>query len=157
MPAPGSQPPRVFTPPSASRAPAQPSDRRKPKLSGVEKLRDWNAEDLIACADAMGSRLQAVPVAQVRKFLGAVTRIAAGLQAQDDTGSLRDRVLLLKPRLAYVAARADADARGELRVRALFEDVSELADRVYEAEDFRRLHEYVQGVVAYHRFHGGRE
>jgi CRISPR-associated protein Csm2 len=102
----------------------------------------------------MGQLLQSVAMSQVRKFLGAVSRIA---QSLDDESHLRDRVLLLKPRLAYVAARADEQSRGAKPVHALFEDVSLMIDRTHDPEDFRRLHDYVQGVVAYHRFYGGRD
>lgn len=149
--------PRAGPPPWKDRRPSQGSERRRPRLEGVAKLRDWQAEDIVACAEAMGKLLKPVAVAQVRKFLGAVTRIDASLLRESEEGSLRDRVLLLKPRLAYVAARADANLRVDACVRNLFDDVVLLIDRVYESEDFRRLHEYVQGVIAYHRFYGGRE
>lgn len=142
-------------PPRAAPQPA----RCKPALGGVGELRAWPAKDLNACAEAMGKLLCPIPVSQVRKFLGAVSRIAVELQAGDEgdaADGLRDRVLLLKPRLAYVAARANPKPQPPT-VRALFEDVSEMVDRVFLPADFRRLHDYVQGVVAYQRFHGGHE
>lgn len=140
------------------RAASQPA-RRKPDLDGVRELHAWPAQDLNACAEAMGRLLRPIAVSQVRKFLGAVSRIAVELQAGDEgeaADGLRDRVLLLKPRLAYVAARANPEPQPPT-VRALFEDVSEMVERVFTPPDFRRLHDYLQGVVAYQRFRGGHE
>ncbi len=58
-------------------------------------------------------------------------------------------IVLLKPKLAYAAARQRA-------VKPLSDIMSAAIDRVYSKEDFDRLVQLVESIIAYHKGEGGR-
>ncbi|MDF5722100.1 MAG: type III-A CRISPR-associated protein Csm2 [Rhizonema sp. PD37] len=58
-------------------------------------------------------------------------------------------VVLLKPKLAYAAARQKA-------AKPLGDVMSAAIDKVYSKEDFERLVQFIESIIAYHKAEGGR-
>jgi CRISPR-associated protein Csm2 len=58
------------------------------------------------------------------------------------------KILLLKPRMAYTAGR-------KKELKDFYRDVVKFVDRMEFVSDFNRFYDYVEAVLAYHRYHGG--
>ena len=85
---------------------------------------------------------------QIRKFLDAVNAIKSrGAQEKD---YYKNQCILLKPKLAYATVRQD-------QVRPLMTVLEPCIDKVHSEEDFMHFHRFVEAIVAYHRYHGGRD
>jgi CRISPR-associated protein Csm2 len=56
--------------------------------------------------------------------------------------------VLLKPKLAYAAARQRA-------VKPLSDVMSVAIDKVYDLKDFERLVQMIESIIAYHKAAGG--
>ena len=57
---------------------------------------------------------------------------------------------MLKPKLAYAAGRQD-------EVKPLMTVLDPCMDRVRSRDDFDRFAKFVESIVAYHKYHGGRD
>lgn len=115
-------------------------------------LKELPADKLIAIADKMGKHLKDLDLktTQIRRFLDGVRRI----DVQSDKGKnfSPDLVILLKPKLAYAAGR---DMKRIKPLMDVLEPAITAGAKTYE--DFKRLIALVEGIIAYHRFHGGRD
>lgn len=123
--------------------------------NSLRKLREWDAEDLVNRADEIGDELSGgMTTSKIRNFLDEVNRLDAELKGKESDFD-SSRVILLKPQLAYAAGRERGNERKVLK------DFAELfqaaIDRVHGIEDFRRFVQFTRAVVAYHRYHGGKE
>ncbi|MGI2903295.1 type III-A CRISPR-associated protein Csm2 [Tolypothrix sp. VBCCA 56010] len=58
-------------------------------------------------------------------------------------------IVLLKPKLAYAAARQRA-------AKPLSDVISDAIDKVYSKEDFERLVQLIESIIAYHKAEGGK-
>lgn len=117
----------------------------------LESLKDYRIRDLVKHAEEFGPYLkqQRLETNQVRKFLDAVNRIKANLAEKGDFSGQIDEVILLKPKLAYAAARQRA-------AKPLAEVMSLAIDKVYSKEDFERLVQLIESIIAYHKAEGGK-
>lgn len=120
----------------------------------IQKLNTFETypiRDLVKHAEQFGSylRSQRLETNQVRKFLDAINRIKADLASKDNFAQIEAEVVLLKPKLAYAAARQKA-------AKPLSEVMSTAIDKVYSLEDFRRLVQFIESIIAYHKAAGGR-
>ena len=61
------------------------------------------------------------------------------------------RILMLKPQLAYAKKRQPRE------VTPLFEVINPLLDLIKDVADYESLCDFVQAVVAYHKYCGGRD
>ncbi|MEH2317185.1 type III-A CRISPR-associated protein Csm2 [Nostoc sp.] len=114
-------------------------------------LKDYPIRDLVKHAEQFGPYLkqQRLETNQVRKFLDAVNRIKANLAEKGDFSGQIDEVILLKPKLAYAAARQRA-------AKPLAEVMSTAIDKVRNKEDFERLVQLIESIIAYHKAEGGK-
>jgi CRISPR-associated protein Csm2 len=130
-------------------------------------LKDYPIRTLVEQTEKFGSYLkqQRLETNQVRKFLDAVNRLKVKIaQDEDETIKLattdeeREKIrfekiepdiVLLKPKLAYAAARQKA-------AKPLSEVMSVAIDRVYSTEDFNRLVQLIESIIAYHKAAGGK-
>jgi CRISPR-associated protein Csm2 len=87
---------------------------------------------------------------QVRKFLDAVNRIKADLRQDEDFSKIETEIVLLKPKLAYAAARQSS-------VQALSQVMSAAIDKVHSVDDFNRLVQFLESTIAYHKASGGKD
>ena len=114
-------------------------------------LKTYPIRQLVKQAEEFGSYLkqQRLETNQVRKFLDAVNRLKAELAETGDFSKIETEVVLLKPKLAYAAARQKA-------AKPLGEVISAAIDKVYSKEDFERLVQFIESIIAYHKAEGGK-
>lgn len=109
------------------------------------------ADELVSIADKMGKHLkdEGLKTTQVRRFLDGVRKI----DVQFDKGKKfnKDLVILLKPKLAYAAGR-NQEIKPLMQV---LEPAITAGSKTYM--DFKRLLALIEGVIAYHRFYGGKD
>jgi CRISPR-associated protein Csm2 len=128
----------------------------------VNRIREFNnfseycIRDLVKDAEQLGGDLKRgrLETNQVRKFLDAVKRIKANLIDETTTDKeqfeiIKVDIVLLKPKLAYAAARQ----KSAEPLQAVL-DIS--IDRVHNLLDFERLVQFVESIIAYHKAAGGK-
>jgi CRISPR-associated protein Csm2 len=128
------------------------SDEIVKTINGLpEGLKNYPIRTLVEHAQVFGPDLkrQRLETNQVRKFLDAINRLKASLTEQDDFAAIETEVVLLKPKLAYAAARQDA-------VKPLNKVMTAAIDKVFSREDFDRLVQLIESIIAYHKAEGGK-
>jgi CRISPR-associated protein Csm2 len=117
----------------------------------TDDLKTYPIRDLVKHAEAFGPYLkqQRLETNQVRKFLDAVNRLKADLAETGDFAKIETEVVLLKPKLAYAAARQRA-------AKPLGDVMSAAIDKVHSKEDFERLVQLIESIIAYHKAEGGK-
>lgn len=132
------------------------------EISRHPYLRDYDIRSLVKHAEKFGPflRNRRLETNQIRKFLDAINRLKAQLN-QGDTGEdapkdsaalfaeIETDIVLLKPKLAYSAARQES-------AKPLSEVMSVAIDRVHSLKDFERLVQLIESIIAYHKAEGGR-
>lgn len=113
-------------------------------------LKDYPIRKLVEHAQILGPELkrQRLETNQVRKFLDAINRLKANLSG-NDFSVIETEVVLLKPKLAYAAARQNA-------VKSLSKVMSVAIDKVHSKEDFERLVQLIESIIAYHKAEDGK-
>ena len=134
----------------------QPSSR---ELEAIIKHGD--AELLVSSAQKVGTALsKSLSTSQLRGVFGTLRRIQMRWQpgaSPDHVACEMKELRLLKPRLAYQAGRARQGSSVEGRGISDLEPVlRDAIDLVTCREEFRHLVDYLEAIVAYHRFAGGR-
>ncbi|MGF1523330.1 MAG: type III-A CRISPR-associated protein Csm2 [Leptolyngbyaceae cyanobacterium] len=132
------------------------------KINGLGNLREYEIRTLVEHAQDFGPflRNRRLETNQIRKFLDAINRLKAQLSQGDSEDSdtkdeqtlfkeIETDIVLLKPKLAYAAARQDA-------ARPLSEVMSAAIDKVHSLKDFERLVQLIESIIAYHKAEGGR-
>jgi len=103
-------------------------------------------EKIVVCGFALGKILASYEVglksAQLRRFYEAMLAIRGKKSAS---------LMILKPQLAYAKARASRE------LTPFFVVVNPLMERVHDSEDFNRLVQFIEAIVAYHKYHGGKD
>ncbi|BAZ05445.1 type III-A CRISPR-associated protein Csm2 [Calothrix sp. NIES-3974] len=114
-------------------------------------LKTYPIRELVKHAEEFGPYLkkERLETNQVRKFLDAVNRLKAELGETGDFAKIETEVVLLKPKLAYAAARQRA-------AKPLGEVMSAAIDKVHSKEDFERLVQLLESIIAYHKAEGGK-
>ena len=92
--------------------------------------------------DYSGSSMGNLPIGQGL----AVTPI----QIADAYAAIANGGMLLKPKLAYAAGCQE-------EVKPLMAVLVPCLDRVHTKDDFIRFYRFVESIIAYHRYHGGRD
>jgi CRISPR-associated protein Csm2 len=107
---------------------------------------------LVEQAEGFGHYLQEkqLKTNQVRKFLDAVNRIKADLPEDKEFSKIETEIVMLKPKLAYAAAR-------QTSVEALSRVMSAAINKVHSVDDFHRLVQFLESTIAYHKASGGRD
>lgn len=113
-------------------------------------LKAYPVRDLVQDAEDFGQELvsQGLKTNQIRKFLDAVNQLKAKL-IDTSFADIKDEAILLKPKLAYAAARQNA-------IKPLNQVISEAIDIVEDEKDFSRLVQLVESIIAYHKAFGGK-
>ena len=130
-------------------------------------LKYYKARDLVKHAEEFGPSLKRdrLETNQIRKFLDAINRLKVRLaQDEDDKikqakgedekeklrfDKIKSDVFLLKPKLAYAAARQKV-------AKPLSEVMSIAIDKVHSSKDFERLVQLIESIIAYHKAEGGK-
>lgn len=123
------------------------------KISSLERMGSFEAEALVEYGEKMGKLLARevrLKTTQIRKFLDAVNKISAESAGEEEHFPFRERAILLKPKLAYAAGRQD-------EVKPLMKVLASCIDRVKDGQDFDKFARFVESIVAYHRYYGGKD
>lgn len=95
---------------------------------------------------------------QIRKFLDAINRIKVNVTKavaeknhtpENVFKMIEAEIVLLKPKLAYAAARKDA-------AQSLNKVMSKVIDKIHSLNDFERLVQFIESIIAYHKSAGGK-
>lgn len=123
----------------------------KNTITQLASFDDYPIRELIKDAENFGSYLkeQKLETNQIRKFLDAINRLKADLADKNNFSEVEPAIVLLKPKLAYAAARQSA-------AKPLSEVMSAAIDKVHSVEDFERLSQFVESIIAYHKAAGGK-
>jgi len=121
-------------------------------------IRTNDAQKLVEEADRFGEELakNRLTKAQIRNIFGTVRQIEASWQSAEDSGVSLRQLLLLKPKLAYQAARSAPV--GPLRdvLDDAIDTVAEAKDPEKQLERFERFVDLFEAILAYHTEAGGR-
>jgi CRISPR-associated protein Csm2 len=119
-------------------------------ISALKSLSDYSVRELVQHAEKFGSALrqQGLETNQIRKFLDAINQLKAQL-ISSSFADIEAEVVLLKPKLAYAATRRNA-------VEPLQRVMSAAIDKTHNAEDFKRLVQLIESIIAYHKAAGGK-
>jgi CRISPR-associated protein Csm2 len=123
------------------------SNTDRPSQQQVQRVIQQGGKLLVETAEKLGPRLQQgrLTVSQIRNVYGMVKQM-------EMRGFDANEFVLLKPKLAYAAARANADGVRELR-----DVLSWAIDEVDNDESkFARFVDFFEAILAYHKAAGGR-
>ncbi len=132
-------------------APSAPSEEIK-AIQSVEKLRDLEPHLLVKVAEKVGrDTAQSISHTQIYRIHEHIVRICttvkAGQRATND-------IQLLRYHLAYAAGRAKPREQDPLKRLAGL--LGKALDRVADGPDLERFRQLFEAILAYHKFHGGR-
>jgi CRISPR-associated protein Csm2 len=119
----------------------------KPSQQQVQLVIRQGGKVLVETAEKLGPRLERgrLTVSQIRNVYGMVKQM-------EMRGFDANAFVLLKPKLAYAAARANTDGVRELR-----DVLSWAIDEVDQDESkFARFVDFFEAILAYHKAAGGR-
>jgi CRISPR-associated protein Csm2 len=126
------------------------------RIKKFKTFSEYGIRDLVKDAEKLGAELKLgkLETNQVRKFLDAINQIKANLidetaTSQDLFKKIEVDIVLLKPKLAYGAARQKA-------AKPLQEVLDVAIDKVHNILDFERLVQFVESIIAYHKAAGGK-
>ena len=142
-------------------------DQYSHELANLERV---SIDRIVKIADEVGSFLvkgkylknnkqdsMGIKVSQIRRFLDAVRRIEARLKeskskeskSKEITEEIKGSIILLRPKLAYAAGR-------EEKIKPLMNVLDPAIKSGAESkENFEKLLRLIEGIIAYHRYHGG--
>lgn len=113
-------------------------------------------EQIDNLANEMGRKYaQNVKTAQVRNVFAHINRMRTRMRRDRSIGpDMRRDLVMLKPRLAYAGGRQE-------KVRPMSDDLRQAVDAVLKSQNFekalRNFFDLVEGIVAYHKYHGGKD
>jgi CRISPR-associated protein Csm2 len=143
------------------------------RIQSLQGLKDYPIRKLVEDAEGFGPYLKRkrLETNQIRKFLDAINRVKTTLSQIDiDTNKTQQEantdepkklaeqtkfdyveadIVLLKPKLAYAAARQSS-------AQPLSDVMSVAIDKVHSVQDFERLVQFIEAIIAYHKAAGGK-
>jgi CRISPR-associated protein Csm2 len=120
-------------------------------LQGLKSLKEAPAENLLNFVDEIGRDLaRNVRMSQLRRVLDSFEKIKSAVRTRKEGISVREEIQPLKIHLAYAAGRQGA-------LKPLQKVLSRAIDKVQDRDDFKKLSQFIEGLVAYHKFHGGED
>ncbi len=111
-------------------------------------LKEAEMEKLLEFLEKIGEDLaREVKMAQLRRLLDAFEKLKSAVRTRKGL-NIREETQILKIHLAYAAGR-------ERALRPLEKLLASAIDKVRDEEDFKRLSQLIEGLIAYHKFYGG--
>jgi CRISPR-associated protein Csm2 len=113
----------------------------------IQQVIRQGGKTLVQMAEGLGPRLQQgrLTTSQIRNIYGMVKQM-------EMRGFNPDEFVLLKPKLAYAAARANTDGARELK-NVLTWAIDEVGS---DETKFARFVDFFEAILAYHKAAGGR-
>ena len=119
----------------------------------VRTIITGDTKALVDTAEKLGSDLKrgGLTTTQIRSIFGLIKK----MEHRDFSS---DELLLVKPKLAYAAARHNKAGLTKLRdvLTKAIDVVVEADDRSVQAERFKQFVNFFEAILAYHREAGGR-
>jgi len=118
------------------------------RITPPDPLKTWKGKELIDSARKMAEELSKQKLdTQLRKIFDTLRKIEMDFERLGikDEEEVEEKVVLLKPRLAYTAARTS-------QLKRLIEVLSDAIDRVHDREDFEKLIAFMEAVLAYYKY-----
>lgn len=136
------------------------------ELKKINNFQNYPIRDLVEHSEKFGSDLKrgGLDTNQIRKFLDAIIRIKVKISQEKEKPNeqkpnkdsiekeifkkIESDIVLLKPKLAYAAAR---NSRAKNAADDLNDVMSKSIDKVHSLEDFERLVQFIESIIAYHK------
>ena len=127
-----------------------------PKQDLVDILDGKDAQKLVKRAEEIALEVlkgERVTTSQIRNIYGTVKKLE---MMKGGTGVM-DRLIMLKPKLAYTAGRHDK-VPGLKILRDILSNAIDLVSEGGQTKDIRleRFYQFFEAILAYHRAHGGK-
>jgi CRISPR-associated protein Csm2 len=106
-------------------------------------FKDYTGDTLVKDAENLAGSIRDLKTAQLRRIYGEVKKMEMDFGKGEGSFS-RDRVVMLKPRLAYAASKKPE----VIRIKNIF---SKCIDKIQGPEDFSRFVSFFEAILAYHR------
>jgi CRISPR-associated protein Csm2 len=130
------------------------------ELGKLKMLKDLKVKSIAeedGYADRVAHTLRNMKTAQLRRFFGAIKTIERKME-EEDPENVWDKVeaefYLLKPKIAYARGRRliPDEFYQVLRISLNKINVGSNEDKI---ENFKRFVNFLESIVAYHKFYGG--
>lgn len=109
----------------------------------ISEIIEKGGEPLVTAAENLGRKLaKNLKTSQIRKVYGAVKKI----QMSEEFN--RNELIMLKPKLAYAAARKQ-------EVEDLKDTLTQAINQVDNQQKFKNFVDFFEAILAYHKAHGG--
>ena len=109
----------------------------------ISEIIEKGGEPLVVAAEVLGRKLaRNLKTAQIRKVYGAVKKI----QMSDQFN--QNELIMLKPKLAYAAARKP-------EVEDLKDTLTQAINQVDNSDKFKNFVDFFEAILAYHKAYGG--
>ncbi|MFN4227891.1 MAG: type III-A CRISPR-associated protein Csm2 [Candidatus Ratteibacteria bacterium] len=106
-------------------------------------IKEKDMEELNSYAEELGNGMkEGLSTSQIRSILDAIQRMK---------GFDKNKLQLLRPKLAYAAGRHGG------RVKEFQKIIEKAIQFVENNEEFENFRNFVEAIVAYHKFYGGKE
>ena len=112
-------------------------------ISKVASFKDYTGDILVKDAENLAGSIRDLKTAQLRRIYGEVKKMEMDFGKGEGSFS-RDRVVMLKPRLAYAASKKPE----VIRIKNIF---SKCIDKIQSPEDFSQFVSFFEAILAYHR------
>ena len=115
---------------------------------------EQGGQPLVEAAEQLGKLLEnrGLKTSQIRKIYGAVKKIQVSEAFRQNDSTMNDLIMndliMLKPKLAYAAARNRA-------VTDLKDALTQAIDKVDSPEKFKNFVDFFEATLAYHKAAGG--
>jgi len=110
-------------------------------------IRDGDGTLINSWGEKLGKQYKDISTSRIRKFFGGIE-----LMIEFDINSLQ----LLRPQLAYVVGK-----ESNKKVKPVLKDFRDQVDSciglVKDQQEFENLKKFLESIIAYHRYYGGRE
>jgi len=112
-------------------------------ISKVRSFKEYKGDTLVKDAESLASSIRDLKTAQLRRIYGEVKRMEMDFNKVEGSFS-RDRVVMLKPRLAYAASKKPE----VIRIKNVF---TKCIDKIQDSDDFSQFVSFFEAILAYHR------
>lgn len=133
---------------------------QKIDLEGIEYLENFGYHLCDKKSEADRPGFNAVTTSQLRNIFSEVKRIEIKLSSDTEQtkvwDSLTTDVLLLRPKIAYNTARVLSKSQNS-RMKDLRTILEKALGSVKSPADFERFSQFMEGIIAYHKVHGGKD
>lgn len=114
----------------------------KGRIKNLESFDKYRGDDLVRDAENIANSIRDLKTAQLRRIYGEVKRMEMDFEKSSEF--VRDKVVLLKPRLAYAASK-------KKELKPLADIFSQCIDKIHDRDDFLKFVNFFEAILAYHK------